>query len=117
MRSEAPQTDEGWGAVPVLMKLQSKPSVLPCPHQSRLRRASFPQGKPFGYAKVDLLTDGTILPLYFKIRKAQYTNAILFLQQLCALSVVAHLCRFIMTGSIAFDCQARTVRIKIHNIR
>ena len=32
LRSEAQQTDESWGAVAVLTKLQSYTKVLPCPH-------------------------------------------------------------------------------------
>ena len=43
MRSEAEQTDEGRGAAAILLKPQSDLPVLPGPHQSRLRRASFPQ--------------------------------------------------------------------------
>ena len=43
--------DEGRGAFAILLKLQSYLPVLPYPHQSRLRRASFPQGKPFGTCK------------------------------------------------------------------
>ena len=42
----AEQTDEGRGAAAILLKPQSDLPVLPGPHQSRLRRASFPQGKP-----------------------------------------------------------------------
>ena len=49
MRSEAEQTDEGWGAVTVLMKLQSYLPVLPCPHPPLW--GTFPQGKAFGAYK------------------------------------------------------------------
>ena len=49
IRSEAEQTDEGRGAAAVLLKLRSYLQVLPGPHQSRLRRASFPQGKPLAH--------------------------------------------------------------------
>ena len=51
LRREAEQTDEGRGAAAILLKPQSDLPVLPGPHQSRLRRSSFPQGRPFGAYK------------------------------------------------------------------
>ena len=50
LRSEAEQTDEGRGAVAVLMKLQSYTQLLPCPHPPL--RGTFPQGKAWGFPHI-----------------------------------------------------------------
>ena len=63
----AARSDEGWGA---LLYRTTILMVLKNPHQSRLRRASFPQGKPLDNTAINLRTYILKLLLNLKICKA-----------------------------------------------